>query len=377
MQPEPQAGNSVEPQKRPWYRLHLSTWLMLVPVAALLVIVMVPCALIGRRGHSDVPKCVHGWPWAYAEQDQFRQLLFGSVLRMTDADPNAELPPLWLKENAWRLSEASWLNGWNLVFDLLVACAVLCAFGTLAEWRRRKRTRFFQFTLREALGAMFVTAVLCSAWKTARQQYLAERDALRQLSRIAGARAGATEIIAPTPLVRLFGERTTNDWRRVCRIDIERPIGKTLSANDLAPLGTFSRLRKVMLSECRISSLWQLKNLQELVLMEVSIGPRALKSLSSSEKLEDVTLYEVNLSNDDLFDLARVRSLKRLQWINGMGVTITDDSLDALGQMQSLEVLEVSDAKMTPEGKTRLKKMLPHCGVIAIGDDYLRGRPED
>ncbi len=111
--------------------------------------------------------------------------------------------------------------------------------------------------------------------------------------------------------------------------------------------------------------------------MEVSIGPRALKSLSSSEKLEDVTLYEVNLLNDDLFDLARVRSLKRLQWINGMDVTITDDSLDALGQMQSLEVLEVSDAKMTPEGKTRLKKMLPHCGVIAIGDDYLRGRPED
>ncbi len=189
MQPEPQAGNSVEPQKRPWYRLHLSTWLMLVPVAVLLVIVMVPCALIGRRGHSDVPKCVHGWPWAYAEQDQFRQLLFGSVLRMTDADPNAELPPLWLKENAWRLSEASWLNGWNLVFDLLVACAVLLRIRDAGGMASAEADAFFPVHASRGAGAMFVTAVLCSAWKTARQQYLAERDALRQLSRIAGARA--------------------------------------------------------------------------------------------------------------------------------------------------------------------------------------------
>ena len=62
--------------------------------------------------------------------------------------------------------------------------------------------------------------------------------------------------------------------------------------------------------------------------MEVSIGPGALKSLSSSEKLEDVTLCDVSLSSDDLFDLARVRSLKGLHWNNGTDVTITDDSLD-------------------------------------------------
>ena len=42
MQPPPEAHDGSTARKRPWYRLHLSTWLMLMPVAGLVAIVMVP-----------------------------------------------------------------------------------------------------------------------------------------------------------------------------------------------------------------------------------------------------------------------------------------------------------------------------------------------
>jgi hypothetical protein len=61
------ASAQVATRRRSWYRLYVSTLILLFPVALLLTVLIVP----GEFPESNWPaiRCEHGWPWMYLRRE--------------------------------------------------------------------------------------------------------------------------------------------------------------------------------------------------------------------------------------------------------------------------------------------------------------------
>jgi len=138
------------PARRPWYRLHLSTWLTLPLGLVVAVLVVLPG---GMGQYPDPPSwgwmgddsaIVHGWPLAF---------LWRTPAGWTGGCAQAApfLP--------WRLTDSvREFRLTALVGDLALTGVCLAMFAAIAEWRRRRRQRAVQFTIRELLGCVLVLA---------------------------------------------------------------------------------------------------------------------------------------------------------------------------------------------------------------------------
>lgn len=122
---------------RAWYRLHASTWVVAFLVGAVLVVLVAPGAfeatgMIYKRAYYQ-----HGWPWSFLKKGG----------NYTDGDED-QIP--WLQSGAWRFKGHTMSRG-PLVADVACALAIEVGIVTAWEWRRRRRERLCQLTLRELL----------------------------------------------------------------------------------------------------------------------------------------------------------------------------------------------------------------------------------
>ena len=81
-------------------------------------------------------------------------------------------------------------------------------------------------------------------------------------------------------------------------------------------------------------------------------------------------VYLVSLSGrNDVTDanLAHVRDLTRLEWLDATHTEVTDAGLANLQGLTRLRTLELTRTKVTPSGIVRLKRVLPNCR-ITYGD---------
>jgi hypothetical protein len=141
---------SIAASRRPWYRLHLSTWLVAVLGLLVGVLLIVPGedGVYPEDGSLRPERAVvHGWPWPY---------LWRTPATISSYQPMTTSSPWWL------CTAVRSLNGFALIADTLL-CTCVCAIAVSIFELQRRRTRRLQYSLRSLL--LFVTLIaLALGW---------------------------------------------------------------------------------------------------------------------------------------------------------------------------------------------------------------------
>ncbi len=167
--------------KRPWWRLHRSTWVLTLLPAAVVLLLNVPGEVTGQRtvfwdnpsleyfseASSEDFSVVHGFPAVY-----LRRALPSGV------DPGDDLPATVV----WQLTNDVYeLRVGVLLLNVVVGAIFLAIFAAAVEWRRRRRKRFLQFTLFEVLATFAVVGAFMAWWTHERASDLELRDNLEKV----------------------------------------------------------------------------------------------------------------------------------------------------------------------------------------------------
>ncbi|MHC4402779.1 MAG: hypothetical protein ACYTG0_24210, partial [Planctomycetota bacterium] len=137
-------------RRRPWYRLHLSTWIVLLIAGTILFLSNVP----GERRLSQTAATYfvmeHGWPLVY-------------LVRLPEGPVWDPVPSMWpLTKGVVSFDPLT------LAADVAVAALVLIFTAAVFETRRRRRKRL-QFSLRTLLVAVLIVSAAL-AWLTTKRR---------------------------------------------------------------------------------------------------------------------------------------------------------------------------------------------------------------
>ena len=343
------------PPRRPWYRLHLSTWVVLLLTAGILALLVVPGETDGHItafGDSITEGSVivdgeffhHGWPWEYLER-----YVDGSGKN----SPRAELDYApWLVLRGWSYrGDANTFLPLTLFVDLLIAVAILVLTAFLFEIRRRWHMRIWQFTLRELFLAFLLVAGICSWWQTNRFRRQKEQEVMLAGEQIPYA-SFSSEYRGPLFLHKLLGNIFLNDFFVITEfgywdVDVDKQSGqKNITEQDVKNM--FSIVGKLRYLEAiGIES------------KEFPVDEYVLQ-ISGLTGLKEMTFDSSNITDASMSFISHFKNLKRLSL---MSTNITNKSIPHLGSLIHLAELDIENTKITPEGFKRLRSLLPQCEI--------------
>ncbi len=385
------------PRVWPWYRMHLSTWIALLPVSAVLTILIVP-GEIQYSSYGSYGLMVflqHGWPWPYIEE------------RIHTLPPPAEpadlpqVPSSWMIPWAWSyggMVEPVLLR--NLIWDVAVAMLLVVLAAIALECRRRRR-RLSQWTLRELLFGVLLVACFFAWWQVNNHRRADEERVLQDL-RTEAAKSGGSigptfgKYVGPVWLRRLFGYGAADAFQAQNAIAYQKPAG-VVTAADLEPLVPhLARLKyfdtfgistdaTIDLSACetiaripRIKRLRFYSNTTSIRISEAELHPligmtdlkrlefnhcreiRGSHLLESLTNLERLDVYTTKIDDPGLGFLVGMKKLRRL----GLHYVPCDDTaVENISRLQNLERLELTGTEISKEAMDRLRAALPGCNT--------------
>ncbi len=217
--------DAAPPRKRPWYRLHLSTYFVLLVPLSLWVLVAVPAYNEGlvycATGMPSYRFVEHGWPLVHMDRIDLDSLTADEVASAED-ELRLESSFRWAKNTGtggnWVLPGWGWW-GWNeaanwkqtgavavihkvaLAINLLVAVAICAAVAGPYEWWRKRR---FRYSLRSLLVLFVVVAAVFGWGRWRANQRSREAAAIEQLEKLGY--AVDCRYWGPIWLARLVGE---------------------------------------------------------------------------------------------------------------------------------------------------------------------------
>lgn len=406
--------------RRPWYRLHASTWAVAGLVLSIFVILAVPAYREIPR-EPAYPSAVRGWPLVVLEQSvpTTKAVAFSNHAGYLVADEPER--PQWLMASWWlyggEIVEDSFSFG-ALAIDIALALAISTLTAAVLELRRRSRRSAWQFHITELLGVVLVVA-LCSAWfaaaKAAQRDEQAAVKAWENGFRYFGPLT-SSQYVGPHWLVRLFGEGVSKHFVRTTNIEFDEFAVEDLGlfTQELPRFHFLNRLeiqdcpnidlifpgvsRSAPLSECRlVKSKVTLKSLQELqrhagvrqlTFEECRIDDGALVALARLPRLESLSIYgeglddgnfhaigqlvglrKLTIHSADLNDerLAELSKLNALEALELCDTAITDASLPHLRSFTRLESLDLWGTQVSPQGIAELQKSLPNAEILGPG----------
>jgi hypothetical protein len=396
---------------RPWYRLHASTYVMLLLTAAVLLLLNVPgqriiefslypyerqpevmlqkqtpLVLVGRhkRQINISHGLAHGWPCTWLVRDA-REHKDARTGKSRDTK-------IWSFTEDYRRFYPGWLAG-----NIATGLATTAAAGLLFERWRRKRRRIWQQTTCDWLMLIAaVGAATAYALKTARD-YQHEREGRRALGMPGSLEndPDSAELFerlgvvtrttgGPTWLQELLGERRV-PW-------FDRTVQLGVFADRLDHLARFSKLRALTihglrLNDERISHLSQLERLELLYLDRASASQiaapvelagdtdpdspndeqavaRLLGYLVGLNRLEELRLDTRAFGDEAARIVSAFPKLRIL--IVDRADALTDDGLAALSKCKNLEVLDLGLSKRITSNGLRHLAALPHLKLLAL-----------
>jgi len=394
-------------RRRSWYRLHRSTFAILLLVAALLVLLVVPGEYTGYSPAEEIlglgtPLTFeHGWPWVYLRR----------LVELPPSTPRATLPHHgvpWLQGRAWSFegdlgSHPAWADGdaeqwtwWALALDGFVALAILAIVAAALEWRRRRRP-IWQFSLTELLSLMLLLAAALGWWKFHAHRSQDEREVadkyfetrynldyrgplwLRRAVGIAHLKPFVRVVMVH--VVDTYVEQETHGHRehlgeldRFPFLDRLRVKSQSVRDDDLRHVGLLLQLRTLHLETPLITDagLGHLRGLHVLYRLEVEnatgVTSDGLRHLSGMKEL--VLLRLSDLGIDDRA-LRYVAGLSRLESLDLAGTEVGDEELGRLAMLASLEALDLADTAVSDKGLGRLATLtsLRHLGLAGTNID--------
>lgn len=322
MQPDVTAATERAPARRPWYRLHLSTWVVALATATWLAMLNLSIETnyeydsdLKTRGFVSFA----GWPYRFW---QWR----------------LDSPPIDSEghEQVWRVF-ARWFkfNGevpvaWSAILaNAAVATLVAAALAGTFEWWRRRRYRLAQVRL---LDLFFATALAALAFVWAR----AERE---ETNNVASRREDF-----PTLVASIEGSRPSALWKTW-------PLSRALRPQHIVFMepgfSSGSADEPLQLSRIDLRNLERLSYLRGLYLPHhsSSAGPWPI----------------VIITDAGLEQLGQLRTLVYLSLPDHPG--ITDAGLPHLAQLKRLKFLNLRGTSVTPAGVAKLRQQLPHATI--------------
>jgi hypothetical protein len=411
---------------RPWYRLHLSTWLVVLLGLIVGVLLIVP----GEDGwypnfYSLIrgPSVVHGWPIPYL----WRTPLFWWQ--------TGKAKPTY----AWDIADSvKAFSPFALALDIGIVALGIGLVAAAWEWRWRRMPRF-QFSVRALFLFITLVAIALGVWGVVRradQEWRGHFDAVKGDSTSHG-----RAIVPRFPLwVRILvgderliqlginkpGETWIN-WNRSIHerveylagrfpeeiwIDVrQRPgehdvdaLAEQRSVENLELEDASDRILERVCMLPRLHRLWistdrdhaisdagvahvaQIPNLELILINDAHrISQRGLAGLLNSTTLKSLTLWGARLTHEDMEKIASLKELRELE-INGSAVgddaivqlarnnsieslffeetLVTDDALAQLGKMPNLKYLDVTQSAVTDAGVAALRQARPDLDIL-------------
>ena len=406
------ATGAPPPRRRPWYRLHLSTWVVLLFVAAALFIIILPGAnvtgwqtpLAAAPGPSGilpetwVKQQEHGWPFIYLErafaEDPDRidvSELDAIIARLPIASPRHETlrwatgpkwdndlnewqDPRWLKASNWPFAGREYL--WyktGLALDVLAALLICGCVAGFHEWWRRSRRRFWQFALRDLLIFVALAAAVMGwyRWTVVQRDREAEVTAALEREGCFVSR----RCCAPLAMRRLVGFKRLGWLYRVHGFVVQPDPGGGNAGARMARIGSLAeslRYLEVVRIEAggdaALGALEGLATLRQLEIEDASVTDEGIRSLQTLRELEELLLSGLDAPMV-LTDrgLAHVSEIKTLRVLTISSPAITDEGLAALAALPELEHLHIAGCdQLTDEGLVHLSA-LPKLEVLGVG----------
>ena len=393
-------------RRRSWYRLHPSTFAILLLAAALLVLLVVPGEytdyVSAEKAFGLGPLTFeHGWPWVYLRR----------LVKLPPSTPRPTLPHHgvpWLQGRAWSFegnlgSQPTWLDGdaeqwtwWAVALDGLVALAILAIVAAALEWRQRRR-RIWQFSLTELLSLMLLLAAALGWWKFHAGRSQNEREVadkyfrmwhnvdyrgplwLRRAVGIAHLRPFVRVVMVH--VVDTYVEQKIHGHREhLGKLDgfrlLERLRVKSQSVrdDDLRHVGRLLQLRTLYLEMPLITDagLGHLRGLHGLHRLEVRNGTGVtsdgLRHLSGMKELKFLRLSDTGIDDRALRYVAGLSSLESLDLA---GTAVGDEGLGRLATLTNLEALGLAGTAVGDKALGRLATLtsLRHLGLAGTNID--------
>jgi hypothetical protein len=373
-------ANSTDGLKRagrPWYRLHVSTCMVLLLLATGLVLVIVPGESGGLFAFGATYR--HGWPWEYLDRE------------VLCANPSSEIPPGWVTREGWSFEgDVAIVDVWALLLDLLVALVILVVVGLAFEWRIRRCQRLLQCSLRELLLLTLMIVALLGWWQTENERSREESRIRRELEDLSC--SVYTTYRGPEWLVKLVGHRRVGivgwvGYDPLACAPPEHP-GLLHAVTDVAfcdgsawnsylrpekARGTDEDLKRA------VSYLNRLKQLKSICIESRSVTDDGLSALAGLTRLHSLEIRDSRCTDAGLACLAgmtrlenlylswgeftdagmvHVGTLTRLRVLRLAGTKVTGDGLAAISNCRSLEFLDLAYTQVTDAG-------LEHLGSLA------------
>jgi hypothetical protein len=364
--PCPAAGSdeaSSAALPRSWWRCHVSTWV----AGGVLVGAVLLLNLSAFRRFEPIPISAthwhYGWPRTYLRCD-------------FEVDPITGTP-LGVWTFGTRVVEIAW---WPLVGNVWVGVGLVTVVVGLVEWRRRRRTTAFQFSLRQSAMTVAIIAAMLAAWRQELAAHQRRRAVLAELgqSHIGG---WGQDHRAPVWLRACLGDKWLAPFDKQSQMAASAPPPGADPTKVALMVAEFPEIRSL---ECWNSSdelLVSIGQLRDLEWLDCGNSPRltddGLRHLSELKGLRELRIENCPRITDD--GLAAVTNLRRLECLHigsnqlagqallhlrGMQrlrelwvdhTRVDDNGLKAIGELADLEWLSLVDTDITDAGLVNLK----------------------
>ena len=310
------------PERRPWYRLHLSTWVVASLAALLLLIVNLS---IEVRFEYDPafknlgPAAFAGWPSRYWSSGPW-------TLRRILVPLPMHLPPMnWFSVDEWAQAD-----GLALSVDAAAAAGIIAATCLLFESWRRRRRHLWQWRLVDLLVATLGLAMVFAWFVELR------RDG--RISHRLEERLPAADLIVEYP-------RPHAIWNWFARLASASAVHVVSIEPALFYAGSADEPPRF--TDADLTALADCRHLRCVYLPhhDSPAGPGPI----------------VIITDAGLEPLGRIKSLEYLSIPDHPG--ITDAGLPRLAGLRRLKFLNLRGTSVTPAGVAKLRQQLPHATI--------------
>jgi hypothetical protein len=292
------------------------------------------------------------------------------------------------------------LSYWFLLADLTILLGAIGASGLALHWHHRRRGAWLRFSLLELLIFIAAFGAVAGWWTRVYVHWHRQQAAIAEISATRGLSADMN-YVAPQWLRRLWPDDDITIFQRPTGIAVassapdgaisalpallrDLPDVKSLviyySRDGARPATTRFRLAepsafetiehinfsdRLKLDDAALADLPALPRLRGLLIvgdLPVSSPNRGLGHVGKCLGLEELSISDAALSDDESAQLA---GLTRLRLLLLRSNQLTDNSMDTLAKLTSLESLTFTEAeKVTDSAIYRLVQQLPNLKIL-------------
>lgn len=307
-------------------------------------------------------------------------------------------------DTGWSGAQWDWMD---LAANIAVGVFVTVLLSGVWQWRRSRRARLWQFSIRELLGVTALVAMSCGYVAHRAEQVREEQNSLRTLGYRGHIYGSSHAAWCPRWLNAFFPRDSLEKLDRVARLRI--------ASGDIAKIQAFGELKELQvegaLTAPQLLSLCQTLSLESLTIHDYyddtlhnpnvpyqtplifprqrtprmlfldtpQVADETAASLAGNARVSHLTLDAWRITATGAKHLATLSRLKVLDLRSAH--QLGDDAIESLAHLPRVESLSIFDSPLTDQGLMTLASMTPlrslHIANDKVGGDIVVIAPQN